>query len=77
MLILCYNYIDIAYNKTGDGNMATKSFLKNISIKNKSSVANFIDALENAEGKKKKTVKYDKAVENVKEEEKIKKIFKR
>lgn len=57
--------------------MATKSFLKNISIKNKSSVANFIDALENAEGKKKKTVKYDKAVENVKEEEKIKKIFKR
>lgn len=55
--------------------MATKSFLKNISIKNKSSAAAFIDALENAEGKKRKDVKYDKSVENVKDSETIRKIF--
>ena len=57
--------------------MATKSFLKNISIKSKTSATAFIDALENAEGKKKKSVKVDKAIETVKAENTIRKIFKR
>ncbi len=57
--------------------MATKSFLKNISIKSKTSETAFIDALENAEGKKKKSVKVDKAIETVKDENTIRKIFKR
>ncbi len=57
--------------------MATKSFLKNISIKSKTSATAFIDALENAEGKKKKSVKVDKAIETVKDENTIRKIFKR
>lgn len=57
--------------------MATKSFLKNIFIKNKSSVADFIGALENAEEKKKENVKYNKVVVTVKDQEKIRKIFKR
>ena len=57
--------------------MATKSFLKNISIKSKTSAAAFIDALENAEGKKKKDVKVNKAIETVKDENTIRKIFKR
>ena len=57
--------------------MATKSFLKNISIKSKTSATAFIDALENTEGKKKKSVKVDKAIETVKDENTIRKIFKR
>ena len=57
--------------------MATKSFLKNISIKSKSSATAFIDALENAEGKKKKSVKFDKSVETVKDKDKIRKLFKK
>ena len=57
--------------------MATKSFLKNISIKSKTSATAFIDALENAEGKKKKSVKVDKAIGTVKDENTIRKIFKR
>ena len=57
--------------------MATKSFLKNIFIKNKSSVADFIGALENAEEKKKENVKYNKVVVTVKKKKKIRKIFKR
>lgn len=55
--------------------MATKSFLKNISIKNRSSASAFIEALENAEGKGRKKVKIDKPVETVKDSEKIRKMF--
>lgn len=56
--------------------MATKSFLKNIVIKNKKSAMSFLCALENAEGKSKKKVAFDTAVETVKDDETIKKIFK-
>ena len=38
--------------------MATKSFLKNISIKNRKSANSFISALENAEKKSKKKPDY-------------------
>ncbi len=55
--------------------MATKSFLKNILIKNRASATAFIDALENAEGKNRKKVQFDKSVETVKDKEQIKKIF--
>lgn len=55
--------------------MATKSFLKNITIKSKLSANSFIDALENAEGKGRKTVEIDRKTETVKDSEKIRKIF--
>lgn len=55
--------------------MATKSFLKNIVIKDRKSASTFIDALENAEGKKKKDVKLDKRVEYVDDSKKIKEMF--
>ena len=58
-------------------NMATKSFLKNIVIKDKKSALAFLSALENSEGKKKKDVGLDKSVETIKDAETIKKIFKR
>lgn len=57
--------------------MATKSFLKNITIKNRMSASAFIQALENADGKGRKKVKLDKGVETVKDSEKIRKIFKK
>ncbi len=57
--------------------MATKSFLKNIVIKDKKSAMSFLCALENAEGKHKKKVDFDKTVETIKDGETIKKIFKR
>lgn len=55
--------------------MSTKSFLKNINIKNRASASNFVDALENAAGKGKKKVKLDRAIETVKDSEKIRKLF--
>lgn len=55
--------------------MATKSFLKDISIKNRSAANAFIDALENSEKKKKKKIDVKKSIESVKDAEKIKKIF--
>ncbi len=55
--------------------MATKSFLKNISIKNKTEATSFIEALEHAEGKKRKKVHFDKMVEDVTDRKKIKEIF--
>lgn len=61
----------------GVDNMATKSFLKNIVIKDKKSALSFLCALENAEGKRKQNVTFDTAVETVKDDETIKKIFKR
>lgn len=55
--------------------MATKSFLKNIVIKDKKSTENFIIALEEAENKKAKKVSIDTRVENVVDKEQIRKIF--
>lgn len=55
--------------------MATKSFLKNIVIKDKKSVIKFIDALEKAENKKVKKVKIDKLTEDVTDSKQIRKIF--
>ena len=55
--------------------MATKSFLKNIVIKDRKSAERFISALENAENKKSKKVKINKMVEDVTDSERIKKIF--
>lgn len=55
--------------------MATKSFLKNIVIKDKKSAERFINALENAENKKAKKVKINKMVEDVTDSERIRKIF--
>lgn len=55
--------------------MATKSFLKEIVIKDKKAAENFINALENAENKKAKKVKINKMLEDVTDSEKIRKIF--
>lgn len=55
--------------------MATKSFFKNIVIKDKKSAERFINALERAENKKCKKVKIDKMVENVTNSDQIRKIF--
>lgn len=55
--------------------MATRSFLKDVIIKDKKSVATFIDALENAEGKKRKKVVIDKLVEDISDKQTIRKIF--
>lgn len=55
--------------------MATKSFLKNITIKNSKDVERFIKALENAENKKAKVVNIDKRARDVKDSEEIRKIF--
>lgn len=68
--------VNIAYNIIGDDvNMATKSFLKDIVIKNRESANRFINALEKAENKKSKDVRIDKKVENITDEERIRKIF--
>ena len=56
--------------------MATKSFLKNIVIKDKKSASSFLNALEHAEGKSKKEVKFKSPVRTIKDEETIKKLFK-
>lgn len=55
--------------------MATKSFLKNITIKDRKSAENFIKALENAEKKKAKKVTFDKRTEDVTDSEEIRKLF--
>lgn len=55
--------------------MATKSFLKNIVIKDKKVAENFINALNNAENKKAKKVVVDKRIENITDKEQIRKIF--
>ena len=57
--------------------MATKSFLKNLNINNKMSASSFIDALEHAEGKGRKKVILDRGVDNIKDCEQIRRIFKR
>lgn len=55
--------------------MATKSFLKNIVIKDRKSTEKFINALENASGKKAKKINMDKRIEEVTDKEQIRKIF--
>ncbi len=54
--------------------MATKSFLKNINIRDKSSARNFANALENAKNVPGKEVNISKACFNVKKD-KIKELF--
>lgn len=46
--------------------MATKSITKNVVIRSKPLVRNFVRALENAEGKSSKTVVVDKTVHEIK-----------
>lgn len=55
--------------------MATKSFLKDIIIKNRKSANSFIAALENAEKKGKKKVLINKSVKTIEDKESIKKMF--
>ena len=55
--------------------MATKSFLKEIVIKDKKATERFINALEKAENKKAKKVRINKMVEDVTDSERIRKIF--
>lgn len=55
--------------------MATKRFLNNIVIKDRKLADKFISALENAENKHSKKINFDKAVEDVSDTEKIRKIF--
>ena len=55
--------------------MATKTFLKNITIANSKAAAKFIQALEYAENKKSKIVKFDKMLEEVKDRDQIKRLF--
>ena len=55
--------------------MATKSFMKNITIKDKAAANSFINALENAEGKRRKIIEPDRAIETIKDKERIRKIF--
>ena len=55
--------------------MATKSFMKNITIKDKAAANSFINALENAEGKRRKIIEPDRAIETIKNKERIRKIF--
>ena len=55
--------------------MPAKSFLKNITIKNKKEAEKFLQALENAENKQAKVVKFDKKVEEIKDSKTIKRMF--
>lgn len=55
--------------------MATKSFLKNIVIKDKKSAKSFIEALENAEKKGSKLVKINTGVRNIEDKETIRNMF--
>ena len=67
--------VNIAYNIIGVDIMATKSFLKNITIKSRKDAEKFLKALENAENKQAKVVKFDKRVEEIKDSATIKKMF--
>ena len=49
--------------------MATSSFLNNITIRKKKEAESFLNALEKAENKKSKIVKYTARVEDVKDED--------
>lgn len=54
--------------------MATKSFLKNINIKNKKDCQTLINALENAKDKKSSDVSFDRSY-HVASKDEISKIF--
>lgn len=54
--------------------MATKSFLKKVVIKDKTSIKLFVSAMENAEKKGRKKIP-DVGVTNISEKDTIKKIF--
>ncbi len=55
--------------------MATKSFLKNIYLKDKKSANSFVSALENAENKGRKHVNINTTVKNIKDKHIIKQMF--
>lgn len=55
--------------------MATKSFLKSISVQNKNKADCFVRALENAENKGRKRVVIKERAQTISNKEKIKKIF--
>lgn len=55
--------------------MATKSFLKNIVIKNSKQAEKFLVALENAEKKKSKEVTINQRVEEIKDPKQIRRLF--
>lgn len=55
--------------------MATKSFLKNIIIKDSKSAKSFISALENAEKKGRKKIIVNASVKEITNKECIKKMF--
>ena len=55
--------------------MATQSIFSNVKIKNRTMSKNFVDALENAEGKSAKEVIPSKNCETIKDKEAILKIF--
>ena len=55
--------------------MATKSFFKDIDIKDRTSARSFVSALENADNKGRKKVVISKKVETIKDSDKIKEIF--
>lgn len=55
--------------------MATKSFLKNIKIKDRSAARSFLSALENAEGRKGKKVHVNASIKNIDDKATIRKIF--
>jgi len=54
--------------------MATKSILNTVRVRNKKSAENLLSALENAEKKAAKTVRYSKSYQEVKGSD-IKKLF--
>lgn len=55
--------------------MATKSFLKNIVIKDKKSAEAFVSALENAEKKSSKLSKINTAVRTITDKDTIRNMF--
>ena len=55
--------------------MATKSFLKNVIIKDKKTASTFVSALENAEKRERKNVKIASSVKTIEDKETIKKMF--
>lgn len=55
--------------------MATKSFLKEIVIKDKKSATSFVSALENAERKGRKKVVIGKTVKTIEDKDTVKKMF--
>lgn len=55
--------------------MATKSFLKEVIIKDKKAAENFVSALENAEKKDRKKLKFNTSVKTIEDKETIKRMF--